>query len=157
MTTEMSTCQHPKRPIMTTFPERVYALVRRVPPGRVVTYGSVAGLLGDPRKAREVGWALHACPDDVPAHRVINRLGAVSGGATLSAESRRRELEDEGVRFDRAGRCDLDRYAWEPTELDAEVLAMHGFVLHQGLGRTLENDRTLVHDVDTVDRFEGQR
>lgn len=98
---------------MTPFHEAVYALVRRVPPGRVITYGAVAALLGDPRKAREVGWAMNICPDDLPAHRVINRLGAVSGPPG-SAERRRRRLEQEGVVFDGEGRCDLARYEWAP-------------------------------------------
>jgi methylated-DNA-protein-cysteine methyltransferase related protein len=100
---------------MTTFNEQVYALVRRVPPGRVITYGSIARLLGDPRKAREVGWAMAACPNDVPAHRVINRLGAVSGEADMpSGAIRRTMLEDEGVVFDPCGRCDLKIYEWLP-------------------------------------------
>jgi methylated-DNA-protein-cysteine methyltransferase-like protein len=93
----------------------VYALVRRVPRGRVITYGSIARLLGDPRKAREVGWAMAACPDDVPAHRVINRLGAVSGETDMpSGAIRRTMLEDEGVHFDARGRCDLKIYEWLP-------------------------------------------
>lgn len=138
------------------FPARVYALVRRVPPGRVVTYGLVARLLGEPRKAREVGWALHACPDDVPAHRVINRLGAISGSAAGTPSLRRRELEDEGVRFGPDGRCELERYLWLPPSSDPEVLTMGDLVLHQTVGRPLEDDGALVHDVDTVDRLEGQ-
>lgn len=99
---------------MTVFSEAVYALVRRVPPGRVITYGAVAAWLGDPRKAREVGWAMNVCPDDVPAHRVINRRGAVSGPPG-SAARRRWRLEQEGVRFGPEGRCDLARYEWAPT------------------------------------------
>jgi methylated-DNA-protein-cysteine methyltransferase-like protein len=98
-----------------SFAERVYALVRNVPPGRVITYGTVAALLGDPRKAREVGWAMSVCPADVPAHRVINRFGAVSGPYG-SAEQRRARLEAEGVRFGADGRCDLGRYEWGPDE-----------------------------------------
>jgi methylated-DNA-protein-cysteine methyltransferase-like protein len=102
---------------VTSFNEAVYALVRRVPPGRVIAYGSVAALLGDPRKAREVGWAMNACPDDVPAHRVINRLGAVSGPPG-GADRRRRRLEQEGVVFGPDGRCDLARYEWVPEPED---------------------------------------
>ena len=99
-----------------TFNDHVYALVRLVPAGRVTTYGAIARLLGDPRKAREVGWALHHCPDDVPAHRVVNRLGEVSGDRGLAgAEIRRLLLESEGIRFDRNGRCDLKRRQWTPS------------------------------------------
>ncbi|HEX3245625.1 MAG TPA: MGMT family protein [Chloroflexota bacterium] len=102
---------------MPSFPEQVYALVRRVPRGRVITYGSVARLLGYPGKAREVGWAMAACPDDVPAHRVINRLGAVSGEEEVaSGVTRRAMLEAEGVEFDMHGRCDLGIYEWLPRQ-----------------------------------------
>ena len=101
---------------MTPFNEQVYALVRCVPHGRVTTYGAIARLLGAPGKAREVGWALHQCPDDVPAHRVINHLGGVSGAPELTeAVARRSRLEAEGVRFDATGRCDLSCYEWDPT------------------------------------------
>jgi methylated-DNA-protein-cysteine methyltransferase-like protein len=108
---------------MPSFNEQVYALVRLVPRGRVITYGSVARLLGDPRKAREVGWAMSGCPNDVPAHRVINRLGSVSGEADMPGGAIRRVmLEDEGIVFDERGRCDLKRYEWlprSPTIADA--------------------------------------
>lgn len=101
---------------MPSFSDRVYALARRVPRGRVITYGAIARLLGDPRKARQVGWAMAGCPDDVPAHRVINRLGAVSGEAEMpSGALRRAMLEDEGVIFDDRGRCDLKQYEWLPS------------------------------------------
>jgi methylated-DNA-protein-cysteine methyltransferase-like protein len=96
------------------FNERVYEITRRVPRGRVTTYGAIARALGDPRKAREVGWALGRCPDDVPAQRVINAAGAVSGPSFGTAEIRRQMLEAEGVRFGRTGRCDLKRYFWDP-------------------------------------------
>lgn len=102
---------------MPSFPEQVYALVRRVPRGRVITYGSVARLLRHPGKAREVGWAMAACPGDVPAHRVINRLGAVSGEEEVaSGVTRRAMLEAEGVEFDMLGRCDLGIYEWLPRQ-----------------------------------------
>jgi methylated-DNA-protein-cysteine methyltransferase-like protein len=100
---------------MATFDDWVYDLVRQVPRGRVITYGAVAALLGDPHKAREVGWALRHCPDDVPAHRVINRFGAISEGPSREGALRRRQrLAAEGVRFDAQGRCDLQVYAWAP-------------------------------------------
>ena len=98
------------------FNEQVYALVRQVPPGRVITYGAVARLLDQPRKAREVGWAMHTCPDDVPAQRVVNRFGEVTGDLVSDGAALRRQLlEAEGVRFDPDGRCDLGRYGWEPA------------------------------------------
>jgi methylated-DNA-protein-cysteine methyltransferase-like protein len=101
---------------MASFNEQVYGLVRRVPEGRVITYGSIARLLGDPRKAREVGWAMAVCPEDVPAHRVINRFGGVSGDASSTEAAHRRSmLEVEGVLFDPRGRCDLSVYEWLPS------------------------------------------
>jgi methylated-DNA-protein-cysteine methyltransferase-like protein len=96
-----------------SFPQQVYALVRQVPKGRVITYGAIARVLGDPRKAREVGWAMAVCQDDVPAHRVINARGEVAGGASAA---RRKRLEADGVRFLPDGRVDLDRYLWLPDE-----------------------------------------
>jgi methylated-DNA-protein-cysteine methyltransferase-like protein len=89
----------------------VYALVGQVPKGRVITYGAIAQLLGDPRKAREVGWAMAVAPQDVPAQRVVNARGEVSGG---SATIRRERLEADGVVFLPDGRVDLDRYLWLP-------------------------------------------
>ncbi|HNT76778.1 MAG TPA: MGMT family protein [Anaerolineae bacterium] len=94
--------------------DRIYALIRRIPIGKVASYGQIARWLGWPRGARTVGWALRALTDDagdVPWHRVINSQGRIS----LDAEGTRiqRELlEAEGVTFDSAGRIDLKTYAW---------------------------------------------
>jgi methylated-DNA-protein-cysteine methyltransferase-like protein len=98
-----------------SFNDLVHALVRLVPEGRVVTYGAIARALGAPRKAREVGWAMASCPADVPAHRVLNRLGCISGGATTCGSARWVRLEAEGVRLDAAGCCNLTRCEWDPT------------------------------------------
>jgi methylated-DNA-protein-cysteine methyltransferase-like protein len=90
----------------------VYALVRRVPAGRVVTYGQVAAMVGVPRAARTVGQAMRICPAGVPWHRVVNGRGAVSRrGDGSGALSQRLLLEGEGVRFAR-GRIDLARFRW---------------------------------------------
>jgi methylated-DNA-protein-cysteine methyltransferase-like protein len=96
------------------FHARVYAVVCQVPPGRVTTYGDVATVLGSPRVARHVGWALAALPaertDEVPWHRVINAKGMISfRGDTRRGEEQRRRLEAEGVAFDERGRVDLKR------------------------------------------------
>ncbi|HWC04967.1 MAG TPA: methylated-DNA--[protein]-cysteine S-methyltransferase [Methylomirabilota bacterium] len=91
---------------------RVHSLVRRVPSGRVVTYGQVAALLGAPRAARAVGRAMRACPPGVPWHRVVNGRGTISRrGDGSGALSQRLLLEGEGVRFVR-GRIDFGRYRW---------------------------------------------
>lgn len=99
------------------FHARVYDVVRQVPPGRVTTYGDVATVLGSPRVARHVGWALASLSDDqepgVPWHRVINAKGTISfRGDTWRAEEQRARLEAEGVAFDEAGRVDLPRLRW---------------------------------------------
>ena len=104
------------------FHARVYALVARVPPGRVTTYGDVAAALGSPRVARQVGWALAACrSDEVPWHRVLNARGTISfRGDTPRAVLQRARLEDEGVTFDADGRVALAalRHVHIPTEPD---------------------------------------
>jgi len=97
--------------------ERIYAVVRRIPRGRVSTYGRVAALAGMPGRAREVGWALHALDDesDVPWQRVINARGEVSlRGEPAAARVQRAILEREGVSFGPGGRVDLAAHAWRP-------------------------------------------
>jgi methylated-DNA-protein-cysteine methyltransferase-like protein len=105
----------------TSLPSRVYAIVASVPAGRVITYGAIARLLGDPRKAREVGWAMAATPQQqppIPAHRVINARGELSGGPAFGGYAiQRARLEAEGVSFMADGRVDLDVYLWLPTEI----------------------------------------
>ncbi|CAN5894383.1 MGMT family protein [soil metagenome] len=100
----------------TSFTERVYAMVGRVPRGRIVSYGGVGALLGQPRAARGVGQALHALPDesDVPWWRVVNRNGEISiRGFPHAAQLQRAMLEAEGVRFDGHGRADWKRFGWD--------------------------------------------
>ncbi|HEX6535500.1 MAG TPA: MGMT family protein [Gemmatimonadaceae bacterium] len=98
--------------------ERIFAVVRRIPRGRVATYGQVALLAGLPRQARLVGYALHALPagTPVPWHRVINAAGRVSPrtGDPAGGTLQRIRLEVEGVRFDARGRVDLERHGWTP-------------------------------------------
>jgi methylated-DNA-protein-cysteine methyltransferase-like protein len=101
---------------MTTFTNRVYAMVRRVPYGRVVSYGGIAALLGQPRAARGVGQALHALPDDanVPWWRVINRNGEISIRGTFHGPQLQRALlEGEGVEFSAGGRVAWKRFGWD--------------------------------------------
>lgn len=101
------------------FTQRVYEVVRRIPRGRVVSYGGVAALLGTPRAARGVGQALHALPDDtdVPWWRVVNRNGEISiRGVLHGATLQRQLLRREGVRFDASGRIDWRRFGWKAEE-----------------------------------------
>jgi len=96
----------------------IYAVVQRIPEGRVASYGQVAALAGLPGHARQVGYALHSLPEgsDLPWHRVINGRGEVSPRAEPGWDGYQRHLlEEEGVVFDLAGRVDLDLYLWEPT------------------------------------------
>jgi methylated-DNA-protein-cysteine methyltransferase related protein len=93
--------------------EQVYALVKTVPYGKVTTYSSIARALGMHNGARQVGWAMAVCDDSVPAHRVVNASGALSGHRG-GIDLRRAMLEEEGVEFDAAGRIPLERYLWEP-------------------------------------------
>ena len=97
-----------------TFRGAVYALVRRIPAGQVVTYGQVAVLVGRARSARAVGGAMGRCPDDVPWHRVVNAQGAIARRRRESGMlTQRIRLEQEGIRL-RRGRVSLARYRWEP-------------------------------------------
>lgn len=100
-----------------SFPDRVYEIVRTIPPGRVTTYGTIAAVLGDRRAARMVGWAMSSCPPDVSdvAHRVVNRYGELSGGwAWGHPDVMKGLLEDEGVAFSGEYRVDLDKHFWLP-------------------------------------------
>ena len=104
---------------MSAYP-RIYAVVRRIPAGRVATYGQVAALAGLPGRARQVGYAMYALPSGstVPWQRVINAQGRVSRRRIPGAELTQRVLlEREGVRFGAGGRIALDRYAWRPAAI----------------------------------------
>ena len=95
---------------------RIYAVIRRIPPGRAASYGQIARLAGIPG-ARQVGYALHALPEGstVPWHRVVNAKGMISRRAVPGSElSQRMLLEAEGVYFDLSGRVDLAEYGWMP-------------------------------------------
>jgi methylated-DNA-protein-cysteine methyltransferase-like protein len=95
---------------------RIYAVVRRVPRGKVATYGQIARLAGLPRHARQVGYALYALPDgdDAPWQRVVNSKGEISARAhPYAVEQQRVILEREGIVFDANGRISLKRFQWK--------------------------------------------
>lgn len=105
---------------------RAWELVRRIPRGRVMTYGQIAGLLGNTLSPRAVGWAMHGCPPDVPWQRVVNARGGCSTERLpgFPPGIQRALLEEEGVVFGDDGRLDLARYRWDPpADVLAEVLA----------------------------------
>ncbi len=94
---------------------RIYAVIRRIPRGRVATYGQIAALAGLGGHARQVGYALHALPagSTLPWHRVINARGEVSPRSQFGEELRQcLLLEAEDVEFDWRGRVSLKRYRW---------------------------------------------
>jgi methylated-DNA-protein-cysteine methyltransferase-like protein len=93
---------------------RIYAAVRRIPRGRVATYGQIAQVAGLPGFARQVGYALAALSPStaVPWHRVINARGAISLPPLDRGVSQRVLLEREGVHFDAGGRVSLARFGW---------------------------------------------
>lgn len=97
--------------------ERVYAWVRRVPRGKVVTYGQLSELVDGRVTPVGVGWALAGAPPDLPWHRVVNARGAISPHG--EPEMQRARLEAEGVRFGADGRIDLQAYGWRPRRRQA--------------------------------------
>ena len=95
----------------------VYRVVRRIPAGRVASYGQVAAIAGMPRAARQVGYALHAldAASVVPWHRVVNAQGRISTRGPVEVVSlQRSRLEAEGIAFEPSGRIDLARFGWRP-------------------------------------------
>ncbi|MCL6590216.1 MAG: MGMT family protein [Firmicutes bacterium] len=101
---------------MNNFFHRVYQIVARIPPGKVATYGQIAALLGNPRGARTVGWAMRSAPADLnlPCHRVVNQSGAMAPGYAFGgAEVQRTLLLQEGVTFKPNGRINMDQHRWD--------------------------------------------
>lgn len=99
------------------FYDRVFEVVARVPPGRVTTYGAIAGYLGVASGARMVGYALNGSHGrDIPAHRVLNRLGQLTGRRHFPGDTMRERLRQEGVRFVEEYTVDIERHFWHPSE-----------------------------------------
>lgn len=99
-----------------SFSRNIYRIVKKIPEGRVMTYGQIAALVGRPLAAKMVGFAMSRAPSGLPCHRVVNRLGEMApGGIFGTAEIQRQLLEGEGVIFLENGRIDLTRSLW--TEL----------------------------------------
>lgn len=102
---------------MNSFFDRTYEMVRQIPQGRVASYGQIARMLGEPRKARFVGFAMHASPGmagGVPCHRVVFKDGSLAPGFAFGGPDVQREmLEEEGVSFLTDGRVDMQTCGWE--------------------------------------------
>ncbi len=100
------------------FFERVYNLVKNIPPGRVTTYGAIAKALGSPMSSRMVGWALNNChglSEFVPAHRVVNRIGMLTGKGHFQHPDHMQELlNSEGVQVVNDKVVNFEELFWEP-------------------------------------------
>ncbi len=103
----------------TDFFEKVYAVVRLIPEGRVTSYGAIAKALGTPSSSRIVGWAMNAAhaKNDVPAHRVVNRNGLLTGKMHFEdPDDMQRLLEAEGVEVKNDKVVDFSKLFWDPFE-----------------------------------------
>lgn len=106
-----------------SFRQQVLELVAQIPAGRVMTYGQLALLCGNSKAAREVGYIMHGLLDSgLPWQRVINAQGRVSTGKVGFGDMQRALLEQEGVVFDSAGRCDLNALQWWPDQPQQDAL-----------------------------------
>ena len=97
------------------FRHRVEQIVARIPRGRVMTYGQIAALCGNPRAARIVGGIAHFGNPDLPWQRVVNRHGSLASGYPGGRRSQKQVLEAEGVRVDDGFKVDLEQLLWQPN------------------------------------------
>ena len=114
-------------PFMSTFNDKVYEIVRRIPYGRVMTYGQIAALWGVPRASRAVGFALHGVneQDAVPCQRVVNRFGGLAAGYGWGGQQAHKAdliVEDVEIRDDFT--VDLKKYQWWPEESELPDLQL---------------------------------
>ena len=94
--------------------EKIYDTVRKIPFGKVATYGQIARMVGNPRLSRAVGYAMHSAPEDVPCQRVVNRFGGLADAfEPFGKETHRMLLEIEGVEFTADGCVNLEKYLWQ--------------------------------------------
>lgn len=101
------------------FIKDIHSITRLIPKGRVTSYGAIATALEQKRRVRMVGWALHDCPKDVPAHRVLNRNGVLTGRAAFGGNLMVELLQAEGVEVQDNKAVDFKRLFWDPlTEMD---------------------------------------
>lgn len=101
------------------FFERVYVIVRQIPYGKVTSYGAIAKALGTARSARMVGWAMNASHhlEDVPAHRVVNRKGLLSGKHHFEGTNLMQQLlESEGIKVENNQIIAFENHFWDPNK-----------------------------------------
>lgn len=108
-----------------SFFDRVYHVTRMIPPGRVTTYGTIARFIGAPQASRMVGWALNNChilEEFVPAHRVVNRNGILTGKHHFrTVDLMQKLLENEGIEVEDDKIIHFERHFWDPST-HAEML-----------------------------------
>ncbi|MGD8426348.1 MAG: MGMT family protein [Balneolaceae bacterium] len=98
---------------------RVYEVVAHIPIGKVTTYGAIARFLGIASGARMVGYALNNVGEtNVPAHRVVNRNGELTGRAHFPDDTMRERLQQEGITFLEEYRIDMEAHFWDPNEME---------------------------------------
>jgi len=99
-----------------SFHEKVVAIIKKVPMGKVAIYGQIAALAGNPNAARQVSWTLNSSSskEKLPWHRIINKQGRISLEPGAGYEEQRSRLEKEGITFSLNGSIDLKRYLWRP-------------------------------------------
>lgn len=103
-----------KIPTKNNFFQQVYGVVKRIPFGKVVTYGEIAQFLGNPRNARTVGYAMHSCDASLPWYRVVMKSGKLPFDETDSSSFKQKKfLEKEGITFLTNGRIDLEKHRWK--------------------------------------------
>ncbi len=99
------------------FFQDVYDVAKLIPKGRVTSYGAIASYLGLKSSARMVGWALHGCPKNVPAHRVVNRIGLLTGKHHFHPpEAMQKSLEKEGIKVLKDQIQGFDKVFWDPLK-----------------------------------------
>jgi len=104
------------------FFNKVYDVTKKVPYGKVTTYGHIAEACGIKSAARTVGWALNGCGPDIPAHRVVNRYGALTGKIHFGDPELMEDLlRSEGIEFDKNGCVKLEKHLWIPSEITKKV------------------------------------
>lgn len=141
---------------MGAFADRVFAVVKQIPPGKVATYGQIARIIGAPRSARYVGYALRANPEpgadhaSIPCHRVVFKDGRMATGFAFGGPNVQQEmLEEEGVVFDDEGRVCMDDFQWDGRPTADGDLPLNPPVDFDWEAELAE---TPLHDCDTCKR-----
>ncbi|MCF8241588.1 MAG: MGMT family protein [Melioribacteraceae bacterium] len=100
------------------FFDKVHKVVAKIPKGKVTTYGAIAEVCGIKSSARTVGWALNKSPSNLPAHRVVNRFGALTGRIHFGDPTLMEELlKSEGIDFTEEGFVDMKKHFWDPGSI----------------------------------------